>query len=133
MIAPKREQTMAASIEERNRILGLVESDQLSAVEAAQLLDTLEDEYAPSRERMRSRTVRVRVTSLPNNKQRLNFNVTLPVAMLKICLSIGSRLAPQLSKSGLDDVLRAIERGATGRVLDIQDLEEGQRVEIFAE
>ncbi len=81
---------MAASIEERNRILGLVESGQLSAMEAAQLLDTLEDEYAPSQERMRSRTVRVRVTSLPNNKQRLNFNVTLPVAMLKICLSIGS-------------------------------------------
>lgn len=124
---------MAASIEERNRILDLIESDQLSAVEAAQLLDTLEDEYAPSSERVRSRIVRVRITSLPNNKQRLNFNVTLPVAMLKICLSIGSRLAPQLSKNGLDDVLRAIERGATGRVLDIQDLEEGQRVEIFAE
>ncbi len=127
---------MAASIEERNRILHLVESGQVSATEAAQLLDTLEDEYdrnGLSSERMRSRTVRVRVTSLPNNRQKLNFNVTLPVGLLKIGLSIGSRLAPQLSTSGLDDVLRAIERGATGRLLDIQDLEEGQRVEIFAE
>ncbi|HLJ36124.1 MAG TPA: hypothetical protein VKU38_20870 [Ktedonobacteraceae bacterium] len=127
---------MAASIEERNRILRLVESGQVSATEAAQLLDTLEDEYdrfGQSPERVRSRTVRVRVTSLPNNRQKLNFNVTLPVGLLKIGLSIGSRLAPQLSTSGLDDVLRAIERGATGRLLDIQDLEEGQRVEIFAE
>lgn len=127
---------MAASIEERNRILRLVESGQVSATEAAQLLDTLEDEtdrYGLSSERVRSRTVRVRVTSLPNNRQKLNFNVTLPVGLLKIGLSIGSRLAPQLSTSGLDDVLRAIERGATGRLLDIQDLEEGQRVEIFAE
>ncbi|MHB8597971.1 MAG: SHOCT-like domain-containing protein [Ktedonobacteraceae bacterium] len=127
---------MAASIEERNRILRLVESGQVSATEAAQLLDTFEDEtdrYGLSSERVRSRTVRVRVTSLPNNRQKLNFNVTLPVGLLKIGLSIGSRLAPQLSTSGLDDVLRAIERGATGRLLDIQDLEEGQRVEIFAE
>lgn len=127
---------MAASIEERNRILRLVESGQVSATEAAQLLDTLEDEYdrfGQSPERVRSRIVRVRVTSLPNNRQKLNFNVTLPVGLLKIGLSIGSRLAPQLSTSGLDDVLRAIERGATGRLLDIQDLEEGQRVEIFAE
>lgn len=127
---------MAASIEERNRILRLVESGQVSATEAAQLLDTLEDEsdrYGLSLERVRNRTVRVRVTSLPNNRQKLNFNVTLPVSLLKISLSIGSRLAPQLSTSGVDDVLRAIERGATGRLLDIQDLEEGQRVEIFAE
>ena len=127
---------MAASIEERNRILRLVESGQVSATEAAQLLDTLEDEsdrYGPSTERVRSRTVRVRVTSLPNNRQKLNFNVTLPVHLLKIGLSIGSRLAPQFSTGGLEDVLRAIERGATGRLLDIQDLEEGQRVEIFAE
>jgi hypothetical protein len=127
---------MAASIEERNRILRLVESGQVSAVEAAQLLDTLEDRddrFEPTSEYGRSRIVRVRVTSLPNNRQKLNFNVTLPVGLLKIGLSIGSRLAPQLSTSGLDDVLRAIERGATGRLLDIQDLEEGQRVEIFAE
>lgn len=124
---------MAASIEERNRILRLVESGQVSATEAGQLLDTLEDEYGPSSERVRSRVVRVRITSLPNNRQKLNFNVTLPVGLLKIGLSIGSRLAPQLSTGGLEDVLRAIERGATGRLLDIQDLEEGQRVEIFAE
>ena len=127
---------MAVSIEERNRILRLVESGQVSATEAAQLLDTLEgeyDKYGSSLEQVRSRTVRVRVTSLPNNRQKLNFNVTLPVGLLKIGLSIGSRLAPQLSTDGLEDVLRAIERGATGRLLDIQDLEEGQRVEIFAE
>ncbi len=127
---------MAASIEERNRILRLVESGQVSAAEAAQLLDTLGDEderFGPTQERMRSRTVRVRVTSLPNNRQKLNFNVTLPVGLLKIGLSIGSRIAPQLSMNGVEDVVRAVERGATGRLLDIQDLEEGQRVEIFAE
>ena len=125
---------MAASIEERNRILRLVESGQVSAAEAGQLLDTLEDEsFGPSPERVRSRTVRVRVTSLPNNRQKLNFNVTLPVGLLKIGLSIGARLSPQLSVNGVEDVLRAVERGATGRLLDIQDLEEGQRVEIFAE
>jgi hypothetical protein len=38
-----------------------------------------------------------------------------------------------VSGSALEDLLRAIESGATGRLLDLQDLEEGERVEIFAE
>jgi len=33
----------------------------------------------------------------------------------------------------VQNVIRAIETGATGRLLDMQDLEEGKRIEIFVE
>jgi hypothetical protein len=33
----------------------------------------------------------------------------------------------------LEDLLRTIENGVTGRVLDLQDLEKGERLEIFVE
>jgi predicted hydrocarbon binding protein len=124
---------MAASIDERNRILHLVESGKVTAAEAAQLLDTLEQKYenAGEQKRRRNRIARVRVTNLATNRQKAS--VTIPVSLINVGLRLGTRLVPQISGSALEDLLRAIESGATGRLLDLQDLEEGERVEIFAE
>ena len=122
---------MASSTDERNRVLYMVESGKVTAAQAAQLLDTLDLERSHSREKSRNRTARVRVTNLATNRQKVN--VTIPVSLIQVGLRLGTRLAPQVSGSALEDLLRAIEGGATGRLLDLQDLEEGERVEIFAE
>ena len=122
---------MAASTDERNRILHLVEAGKVTAEEAARLLDTLDSQQDPIDERRRKRTVRVRVTNLANNRQKAN--VTVPVSLIDVGLRLATRLVPQIRGSALEDLLRAIESGAKGRVLDLQDLEEGERVEIFAE
>jgi hypothetical protein len=115
---------------ERNRILKMVESGQVSANEAAQLLDAL-GPTPRSAERQRSRLVRVRVTNLHTGRQTAN--VTIPVSLVNVGLRLGARLAPQLSGSALDDLVRSIESGATGRILEWQDLEEGERVELIVE
>lgn len=120
---------MAASNEERNRILNLLESGQVTAAQAGQLLDALGSERASVRSR--DRTVRVRVTDLAANRQKVN--VTIPVSLIQVGLRLGGRLAPQLSGSALEELLRAIESGSTGRLLDMQDLEEGERIEIYVE
>ena len=122
---------MASSIDERNRVLYMVESGKVTAAQAAQLLDTLDLERSRSREQSRNRTARVRVTNLATNRQKVN--VTIPVSLIQVGLRLGTRLAPQVSGSALEDLLRAIEGGATGRLLDLQDLEEGERIEIFVE
>ncbi len=122
---------MASSTDERNRVLYMVESGKVTAAQAAQLLDTLDLERSRSREQSRNRTARVRVTNLATNRQKVN--VTIPVSLIQVGLRLGTRLAPQVSGSALEDLLRAIEGGATGRLLDLQALEEGERVEIFAE
>ena len=122
---------MASSTDERNHILYMVETGKVTATQAAQLLDTLELEPERPRAQSRNRTARVRVTNLASNRQKVN--VTIPVSLIQVGLRLGTRLAPQLSGSALEDLLRAIESGATGRLLDLQDLEEGERVEIFAE
>jgi hypothetical protein len=131
---------MATLIDERNRILRMVEAGEVTANEAAQLLDALAAaELEPERERpfdrnrSRSRTLRIRVTGLNPKQQKMQMTATIPVSLIRISLRLGSRLIPQLSNSALEDLLRAIESGASGRLLDLQDLEEGQRVEIFAE
>ena len=122
---------MASSTDERNRVLYMVESGKVTAAQAAQLLDTLDLERSRSREQSRNRTARVRVTNLATNRQKVN--VTIPASLIQVGLRLGTRLAPQVRGSALEDLLRAIEGGATGRLLDLQDLEEGERVEIFAE
>ena len=122
---------MASSTDERNHILYMVETGKVTAAQAAQLLDSLEWERERPRERSRNRTARVRVTNLATNRQKVN--VTIPVSLIQVGLRLGTRLVPQVSGSALEDLLRAIESGATGRILDLQDLEEGERVEIFAE
>lgn len=118
------------SSEDRNRILKLIEQGQVSANEASQLLDALGAEQRTG-ERARSRLVRVRVTDLQSGRQKAN--VTIPVGLINVGLRLGARLAPQLSGSALDELLRSIERGSTGRLLEWQDLEEGERVELFVE
>ena len=115
---------------ERDRILKMVEAGQVSASEAAQLLDALGGEQR-SAERARTRLVRVRVSDLPSGRQKAN--VSIPVGLINVGLRLGARLAPQLSASALEELVRSIERGATGRLLEWQDLEEGERVELFVE
>ncbi|HET9922051.1 MAG TPA: hypothetical protein VFQ30_19615 [Ktedonobacteraceae bacterium] len=124
---------MIAQTDERDRILRMVEAGKVTAEEAAQLLDALAEEREHPLDRSRSRTLRIRVTGLNPKQQKFQMAATIPVSLIRISLRLGSRLIPQLSNSALEDLLRSIEHGASGRLLDVQDLEEGQRVEIFAE
>lgn len=116
--------------DERDRILQLVEGGQLSADEAARLLDAMAASRRTS-EHARSRLVRVRVTDLQTGRQKAS--VSIPVGLVNVGLRLGARLAPQLSGSALETLLRSIEDGASGRLLEWQDLEEGERVELFVE
>ena len=124
---------MPALKEERDRILTLVEAGQVTAMEASLLLDTLEVETERPVERVRDRTVRMRATSLGSRHQKVNMTAAVPVSLIKIGLRLGARLVPQLSDGAIEDLLRAIESGASGRLLDLHDLEKSERIEIFVD
>lgn len=116
--------------DERERILKLLEAGQISADEAAQLLDALAgDARAPGR--VQSRLVRIRVSDLHTG--RLKANVTVPVGLVNVGLRLGARLAPQFHGSALEDLLQTMQRCGPGRLLEWQDLEEGERVELLVE
>lgn len=126
---------MSLEIEERNRILGMVETGQVSASEAAQLLDTLavRQNETESRARPRNHTLRIWVSDTSGKRSQVKMTATLPVPLVSLSLRMLFRFAPQLNENTLQHITDAIERGATGRVLDVQDLEEGKRLEIFVE
>jgi len=126
---------MSLAIEERNRILGMVETGQVSASEAAQLLDTLiaRQERTEPGTRPRNHTLRIWVSDTSGKRSQVKMTATLPVPLVSLGLRMLSRFAPQLNENTLQHIIDAIERGATGRVLDVQDLEEGKRLEIIVE
>jgi DUF4097 and DUF4098 domain-containing protein YvlB len=124
---------MEAATDERNRILDMIEAGQITAVQAAQLLDALVTEYEQPAERVQNRTLRIWMSDTTTRRKKMNVTATMPINLISMSLHLLARLAPQLHDNTIDNVIRAIERGATGRLLDLQDLEEGKRIEIFVE
>ncbi len=124
---------MTTSNDERNRILNMIESGQITAGQAAQLLDTLLPEYEQSGGQVENRTVRIWLTEMSTNRRKMNMTATIPVYLVSMSLRLLARLVSQLNDSTIQNVIRAIERGTTGRLLDLQDLEEGKRLEVFVE
>ncbi len=124
---------MTTSTDERNRILNMIESGQITAAQAAQLLDTLLPDYEQSGGQMENRTVRVWMTDMSTNRRKMNMTATMPVYLVSMSLRLLARLVSQLNDSTIQNVIRAIEKGTTGRLLDVQDLEEGKRLEVFVE
>jgi hypothetical protein len=121
------------STEERNRILNMIETGQITAVQAAQLLDTMLPAYEQYSGQMENRTVRIWMTDMSTNRRKVNMTATIPVYLVSTSLRLLARIVSQLNDSTLQSVIHALERGTTGRLLDLQDLEEGKRLEIFVE
>ncbi len=124
---------MSASHDERDRILRLVEAGQVTALQAAGLLDALASDPEQASKSKRERILRLRVTNLQAGSHKTHIVATVPVGLLKTGVRLGVDLFPQLQSSALEDLLRTVERGASGRLLDVQDMEKGERLEIFVE
>lgn len=118
------------TLEDRMRILRMIEGGQVTAEEGAQLLAALdEDEQAPVRPA--ARWIRVQVTEGSTGRQKVNVNV--PVGLLGVGMRLGARFAgKEASAVNIDDLLARIKAGATGKLVDIED-QNGERVQIIVE
>ncbi|MCU0520921.1 MAG: hypothetical protein MUF84_09545 [Anaerolineae bacterium] len=117
-------------VDERRKILEMVEKGTISAQEAGQLLDALRDqEDNDRRTRRKPRWVRIRVT---DTHDVVRVNLTLPVGLVRAGLRAGGSIAgvEGLDTAGLEEML---DRGELGHLLDVQDRDRGERVEIFVE
>ena len=123
--------------EERMKVLRMVEAGKISAEEATQLLESL-DEVPTSAKggsgvpaSMTGRWFRVRVTDSDTGKVRVN--VRLPVGVVSAGLKMGMRFAPQVEGLDLDSLSSMISSGDVGQILDVFDDKDGEHVEVFIE
>jgi len=128
--------------EERLKILKMIQEGKLSAEEAAQLMEALEGTHpaGPADARAESsggsslksgRWFRVRVTD--TNTGRTRVNVRLPIGLVSAGIKMGARFSPEVQGLNIEELMQYINSGETGRVVDVQDEEDGEHVEVYIE
>ncbi len=125
-----------ATTEERMQILKMVADGNISADEGAKLLSALEtgSKKGPQRKMGQPSTprwFRVRVTDLETGKDKVNVN--LPMSLVDVGTRMGARFAPELEDMDFDEIVEQIRSGAQGKIVEVEDVEEGERVEIYVE
>jgi hypothetical protein len=74
----------------------------------------------------------VRVVDLNSGKESVRVN--LPIGLVNVGLKMGARFIPDAEQETvMQDLAQALSQGMRGKIVDIVDEEEGQRVEIFVE
>ena len=123
-----------ATPDERMKILKMLEEGKLSAEEAARLLKAL-GKPRPERRSVppgsEAKWLRVRVIDLKSG--RTSVNVNLPMSLVNVGLKLGAQFVPDTEGIDFRQVQEALRAGLTGKIVDVEDVEEGQRVEIYVE
>lgn len=122
--------------EERLQVLKMIEQGLITAQEGARLLNALEESSAPPEKTTTSsskpRWFRVRVTDIRSGKSKVNVNI--PWGLVNVGIRMGARFAPEIEDMDLTQLLKEIEeQGRQGKIIDVEDEEDGERVEIFVE
>jgi len=132
-----------ATSEERMKILKMIQEGKLTAEEAAQLMEALEDRRSPasnadsqpeSMPQSGGKTpkwFRVRVTDTKTGRPRVN--VRLPVNLVTAGLKMGARFAPEVEGLNPEHLMELITAGEVGQVVDVYDPQDGEHVEVFLE
>ncbi len=118
--------------DERDRVLKLLEEKKITAEEAAKLLDAIKRSEGGGDKRNRFLKVRV----FPKGSDKPKVNVTLPIGLVKW----GMNFIPAEAKAKIEEqeidmkmIMDALEKGITGKIVDVDEDEHGNHVEIWLE
>jgi hypothetical protein len=127
---------MTTTTEERMKILQMLEEGKISADEATTLLRALEGGRrrtgpTASAPGGRKQFVRIQVTDLASGAAKVN--VTLPMGLVGAGLRMAERFAPEFEGFDLQDLEELLASGADGKLVEVVDEEDNERVEIYVE
>jgi len=119
-----------ATAEERLKILEMIREGKLSADEGTRLLLALQGERKPAGG-AEPHWMRIKVTDLKTGGNKVSVN--LPMGLVRVGIRMGARFIPDDVNINYDNLLIAIRSGSLGKVIDIEDRNENERVEIWLE
>lgn len=125
-----------ASTDERMRILKMIQEGKITAEEGAKLLAALRESRGKTSRPggplgANKGWLRVRVTDMASGRTKVNVN--LPLGLMDAGLRIGAQYAPELQGLDLNQLINEVRSGASGKIIDVIDEEDGEHVEIFIE
>lgn len=118
--------------EERLKILQMLEEGKITAEEAAALLRALGQRAGTGGpgQRGEGRFLRVRVTDAVSGRSKVN--VTVPLQLVKVGLRIAERFAPDAGVNW-QELEEALSGSLMGKIVEVEDTEDQERVEIYVE
>lgn len=124
--------------DERMQILKMVQEGTITAEEAAKLLSALDagakEQAGPNRDG-KNRWFRVRVTDLQSGKRKVNVNI--PMGLMEVGARMGMRFGArhgnEMGDLNLAEILNMVRDGAQGKLVDVEDEEDGEHVEVFVD
>ncbi len=118
--------------EERLKILQMLEEGKITAEEAAALLRAIGQKAGPTGPGPHGggRYLRVRVTDTISGKSKVN--VSLPLQLVKVGLRIAERFAPDAGVNW-QELEETLTSNLTGKIVEVEDAEDHERVEIYVE
>jgi hypothetical protein len=122
------------SSKERLKILKMIDEGKITAEEGAQLLGALkkQEQYRSGAAEGGARWLRIRVSDLNSGKETVRVN--LPIGLVNIGMKMGARFVPEIEEEAvMEDLAEALNQGIAGKIIDIVDEADGERVEIFIE
>lgn len=118
--------------EERLRILQLIEAGKITAEQGLELLKAIQEaESTPEGPAPSGRWLRIRVTDAATGRPRVR--VSVPLSLVDLGLRIGGRFVPEIAGVDLQTVLERLRQEGGGKIVEVLDDEEGERVEIAVE
>lgn len=124
--------------EERMQVLRMIQEGKITAEEGARLLAALKASAtrATSGQVAGSDTpgaagkwFRVRVTDLRTGRRKAVINI--PLGLVDVGLKLGARFGTR--NIDMNEIISAVKSGAVGRIVDVEDDNEQEKVEIFIE
>ena len=125
------------TVEERMKILKMIEEGKISADEGSKLLSALSETRRGLPSALRSgsgspaRWLRIRVTDTRTGRSKAS--VQIPLALVDAGMKIGAHFAPEVEGVDMSNVMEALRMGVTGKIIDVVDEEDGEHVEIYVE
>jgi hypothetical protein len=116
----------------RTEVLRMVEAGQLSPAEAAiKLTPPQKTKLTLTTPNGKPRWLHVRVTDLDSGQPKVTVN--LPMTLLQVGLSIGARFAPELDGLDWQTIASALNDETTGQLVEVEDIEDGKRVQVYVD
>ena len=128
------------NIEERMKILKMIEEGKISAEEGTKLLSALSQSRRgvgmpnpprPPSAAGSARWLRIRVTDTRTGRSKAS--VQIPLALVDAGMKIGAHFAPEVEGVDMSNVMDALRAGVTGKIIDVVDEDDGEHVEIYVE
>ena len=120
-----------ADTTERSEGLQMIQAGKISAAEGVELLKAMHATPAARPAELDNRWLRVRVADLTSRRPQVNVNV--PMTWVNAGLRIGRSFVPELDQIDWNRVLNSPPGSGPIRLLEVEDMDDNQRIEISVE